>query len=117
MNIYNFFYFFLFLFLFLFLFFCIIFIFIFIWAFIFIFNFYFFFWFIYIIYYKEIQAHVEECLTNLENELLEPYQQLDTLNQLIGVCRLVGDIRIFVHIKVLLDRYYDSNTKVLLNNF
>ncbi|ORY65669.1 hypothetical protein LY90DRAFT_700655 [Neocallimastix californiae] len=53
--------------------------------------------------HKEIQAQVEECLSNLENDSLEPYQQLDTLNRLIGVCRLVGDIRIFVHIKTLLN--------------
>jgi len=53
--------------------------------------------------HKEIQAQVEECLSNLENEQLEPFQHLDTLNRLIGICRLVGDIRIFVHIKTLLD--------------
>jgi len=53
--------------------------------------------------HKEIQAQVEECLSNLENDSLEPYQQLDTLNRLIGVCRLVGDVRIFVHIKTLLN--------------
>lgn len=53
--------------------------------------------------HKEIQAQVEECLSNLENELLEPVQQLETLNKLIGICRLVGDIRIFTHIKTLLD--------------
>jgi len=53
--------------------------------------------------HKEIQAEVEECVAGLENELLDPHQHLDILNKLIGICRLVGDIRIFVNIKSFLD--------------
>lgn len=68
---------------------------------------------------KEIKAQIEEYLSGIGNELLEPVQHLDILNKLVGICRLVGDIRSYVNINTLLDslRYtVVSNSKEVRAN-